>query len=661
MTRTPPHRRELKAALASLRAGRRATAARQVAEVLAGADVDDAVLLVAASIRFVAREHQGALEVLDRVIARRGVGLRRAVAERVGFAGLLGWDQEVRATLEAAMAIEPHEPRWCALATPMFVRAGATEQALRVARRALELEPASARMGIEVARLHAELGHEAEAIATIEAARVHVPAASVMHHLGMAHVLRDAGAFDQARIELEAAWRLEPTRVQTMLDLAEQALWSGDAPTALRWASAAEAVDAAAGGAARVRGVVAMLEGDAARAAPCFDRAVALDPDDAVALCWRAEAAYRMQQHALAHELLTRATMRAEGFLFVAWVLRLLVVLHEPARQILQPRRFEELREAVEEIVPEARAVLEQPSKAPLVRCLELALERMRGNRTPTATFVDEHGTLRRVRSRSGVRHAARHALQLIRVLTPAETLTALDEVVRRHPDSPLPICHRGELRSWLGDVAGARADLEATLRLDPLTRWAYIGLSGLDLLEDDPERALRTSAHGVRTMGHTEGPAVHVHRGEALRRLGRHDEARVDLERAIELSPTRISAWVDLALVHAATGRRDAFDDAWRHLEAAAPGLLSDASRELAVTLWGDPGETPSLDERARVLEHALSMMRGNRSTSCATYFTREQRLRFVQPFSATAKRPHDDDEPTLARAEALLRGRAR
>lgn len=624
--------------------------------MLAVPGIDDAALVVAASCRFVARDYGGALEVLDRVIARGGVGLRRAVMDRARFAGVLGWDQEVRATLEAAMAIEPYEPRWYALATRTFVRGGATEHALRVAREALRLEPGSARMGIEVARLHAELGHEAEAISTLEATRAHVPAGSQTHHLGMAYVLREAGAFTQARAELEAAWRLEPTRARTLIDLAEQALWSGDTATALRWASAAGAIDAAAAGVARVCGTVAMLEGDAVRAVPCFDRAIELDPDDGVALYWRAEAAYRMQQYELAHALLTRTTMRVEGYMFVAWVLRLLVVLHERAPQVLQPQRFEEVREAVEEIVPEARAAFEQPSEARLVRCLELALERMRGNRAPTATFVDERGTLRRVRARTGVRHAARHALQLIRVLPPADTLAALDEVVRRHPDAPLPICHRGELRSWLGDLAGARADLEAAIRLDRFTRWAYIGLSGLDLLEGDPERALRTSAHGVRTMGHTEGPAVHVHRGEALRRLGRHDEARVDLERAIELGPTRISAWVDLALVHAATGRREAFDEAWRHLEVAAPGLLSDASRELEVVLWGDPGEVPSLDERQRVLEHALAMMRGNRSTSCATYFTREGRLRHVQPFAAGAKRPHDDDERTLAMAEALM-----
>jgi tetratricopeptide (TPR) repeat protein len=279
----------------------------------------------------------------------------------------------------------------------------------------------------------------------------------------------------------------------------------------------------------------------------------------------------------------------------------------------------------------------------------------MRGNRSTTATVVRD-GRLARVGSRTAPRHASRRALQLVRVLPPPQVLAALDAVIARYPRSSLPRCHRGELKLWLGDVEGARADLSTAISIHPHTRWAYIGLSGCDLLAGDPERALATADRGVEVMGGTYGPAVYAYRGEALRRLGRPEQARADLIRCVELTPGRVAAWIDLALVHAELGDRAAFEAAWERLVRVAPGLLSDAARESEVVLWRDLGSAASTGERARVLEQALSMMRGNRSTTSATYFTREGRLRFVQPGSPGTG-PHGRDGADLARARARAR----
>jgi tetratricopeptide (TPR) repeat protein len=164
-------------------------------------------------------------------------------------------------------------------------------------------------------------------------------------------------------------------------------------------------------------------------------------------------------------------------------------------------------------------------------------------------------------------------------------------------------------------------------------------------------------SARGVEVMGGTTGPAVYVYRGEAHRRLGQLERARADLERAIELTPTRVGAWVNLALVHDARGDPEAFAEVWTHLERTASGLLSSAAAALGVTLFRDPGDEPTQAERRAVLEQALRLMRGNRSTSCATFFSPDGRLRFVQPFSAQQVAPHARDEEVLARVERALR----
>lgn len=645
-------------AIGLARARRWGQALAQVHRALAEGEGDALVLVASAAIRFVARDYQGALDCLDRAIELDAALFDHIVEDRVRYASSLGWDQEVREILELAMSEQPDEPRWFVHATRCFVRAGALDRALEAASHALELAPGSVGLRMEVATLLADLGRNAQAAHAAQVAAERAPDCGRRHMPSIARIFRRAGAFAEARQHFEQALQQQPGRPDIVLELAELALWHGDVDEALRRVDQASALDPAHPGLFRARGVVQMLAGAPDRAVPLLDAALEAEPSDASTLIWRAEAAHRLGDDAQAHRLLSRATMQADGYLFVAWIVRLLVVAREGGEDEIRPHHVEEFRDAVMEIVPDAHEAFASGRWAPLVEVLETALERMRGNRTTTATFVDASGVLRRVQARSGVRHASRHALQLVRALPPARVIEALDEIVRRHPKASLPICHRGELYLWLGDLERARADLEAALDIHPFTRWAYIGLTGIDILQGDPEAALRTSAHGVRTMGNTEGPAVYAYRGEAYRLLGRCEEARADLEKVVEITPTRIGAWFDLALVYAQTRDTAAFERVWDHLERAAMGLLSDASRELGIPLWVAPDARASCEDRKRVLEHALTMMRGNRSTSCPTYFTREGQLRFVQPYAAHADGPHAQDERTLDRAQALLGG---
>jgi tetratricopeptide (TPR) repeat protein len=648
-------RLELLRAIALARAGQfdRALAAVRRAS---DARVDGVALVAGAAVRFVARDYQGALDDLGRAVAIDGALVGHVVADRVRFASSLGWDQDVRSTLELAMRAQPDDPRWLALATQCLVRGGAYDKALEVASRALELAPASVGLRLEIATLLTELGRDQEAVRAIRVAMPHVPPHSQPHALAVASLLRNAGDFAGCRQAFEQASRRWPKEPCFLFELAELAAWRGDGDEALQLVERGHRLAPSHPAVPRLRGVVQMLAGEPRRAVPLLDAALQADPSDASTSIWRAEAAYRLGDDATAHELLSQATMKADGHLFVAWMLRLLVVAREGGSDELRPRHVEEFREAVLEIVPGADEAFASGRRGPVVEILEHALGRMRGNRTTTATFVDDGENLRRVRARGGVRFASRHALQLIRVLPPEQVVEALDAVVAHHPTASLPICHRGELHLWLGDLARAQADLEAALSLDPFTRWAYIGLTGIDLMRGDPEAALRTCAHGVHMMNDTEGPAVYVYRGEAYRRLGRFEEARTDLEKAVALTPTRIGAWVDLALLYAQLDEGAAFEGVWAHLERAAPGLLGDAGREVGVTPWIRDDAMASREERQRVLEHALVMMRGNRSTSCATYFTREGALRFVQPHAEPIPDVHGRDDRILDRAQSLL-----
>jgi len=213
----------------------------------------------------------------------------------------------------------------------------------------------------------------------------------------------------------------------------------------------------------------------------------------------------------------------------------------------------------------------------------------------------------------------------------------------------------------WVGDLEGARRDLERAIEIVLGTRWAYIGLTGIHILEGDYEQALEVSARGVKVMRGTEGPSVYIYRGEALRRLGRYREALKDLTRSVRIHPSRVSAWFNLGLLYAAIGELALFERVYARLEIQAPGLLSDAACEVGVVLWGDPGFVPPVEVRLAVIEHGLAMMRGNRSSTAMTYFTAQGRMRMVEHRDAgtpVGEGPHVRDRTMLVRAHNLVLG---
>jgi tetratricopeptide (TPR) repeat protein len=280
----------------------------------------------------------------------------------------------------------------------------------------------------------------------------------------------------------------------------------------------------------------------------------------------------------------------------------------------------------------------------------------MRGNRTLAPSYVDDRGALRPLRFRSGPRAASRRVLDRVDVASRSELLAELDALVAEHPTSAMPRCHRGELLSWLGDYEGARADLEGVIVQFPKTRWAYIGLATLDMVAGDHARALETLALGVCRMDDTTGVAVYGVRGEALRRLGRLDEAIDDLETARALRPNRLSAWINLALAYRARGRVDEARRAFEHARARAYPLFHDAARELGA--WVDDVREPW-----DMLERSLELMLANRNSVTVTWRSRGSAPRILtgSPTSAAevaALRAKENADVRAAIAIALRGG---
>jgi tetratricopeptide (TPR) repeat protein len=313
----------------------------------------------------------------------------------------------------------------------------------------------------------------------------------------------------------------------------------------------------------------------------------------------------------------------------------------------------QELSAELTALVPDAVELLSTTmTTSQLAGLLEHALAVMHGNRTPLGTWVRPDDTLARLPPTTAPRLLSREAFELIRVAAADESFRRLDALAERFPDSSMPVVHRGELHLWLGNYAEARADLEHAVAIRRQTRWAWYGLAWLDIVAGDPERGLATCAQGIEVMSNTEGPPAFACRGEAYRLLGRLDEAREQLQRSCELNPTRLSAWVDLAIVHGAAGDHEQQAAVFGRLVRAAPALVSHAARELgedvftSVVLAAPVGEDTSVARILpamihRVLEHVLVMMRGNRASSLVTYFTADGRMHHVPRFGGQHSSP--------------------
>ncbi len=644
--------------------GKLTRARKDVDEAIEYGGKNPVVGLVAGMILFTTRDYQRAIDQLDQVArSSSGGAAHRARQQIINMSAGLGWEHDVRATIEAAIAADSSDatdPTWHAQAVRLFARGRHWQKALDHAIRALELAPTSARMWMEAAGLHARLDHRAQAIDAVERALELAPDDEQVYPREAARVAVDAGDYALAVRGLERALALEPS-ADLHVQLAEIASWRDDDEAAEAATARAFELDPEFGPALRMRGALAVRRHDYEAAIGLLTQAIEREFDDYQAHVWLSEAYLRLGRFAEAHAQLHHGTMNAGGFLFVAWLLRFLIVAGEQpmSDEVLTRNRTEEFGTVLCELCPElGPRALASMRNDELTEAVEAALAALRGNRSIYATHLVD-GKLTRLHARTGCRHESRWALQLLRVADGDECLGDFEDIVARYPGSSLPLCHRGELHLWLGNFDEARADLEAAIATVEGTRWAYMGLSALDLIRGDYEACLDLNAHGVKVMQGTEGPAIYVYRGEAKRKLGRFAEAIAELEQAVEWHPARASATINLALCYAHTGERAGFDQLWHRLaDEQASGLLSDAAHELGLTIYGDDDWEPDDEVKIATLERSLAMMGGNRSSGLLTYWTGDRKLRFVQVWSPTssAKGPHARDHAHLEQAKRIL-----
>lgn len=640
--------RALLRACDALRRGHFAAAAAEIDWVL-GRSRDPDLRLPAARLAACLGHYDRALRELLNVADDHPHRARAALEAALGLTLRVGWDQDTRRVLERTFGSPEASAGFHRAAVRLYGRR-APEHAIDHARRSLALNGAQPAVRLELAALAAEVGDLETA--RVEARRALARIGTRPYVLEAAHIFFDLADVEASRGLLTALLETDPSDTEAQLFLARVELAAGDRDEARRLARRILDEDPDDPGALGVLGALALLGDRVSEAMALLNRSLELDPSSGEVFAWRAEAQLALGNRETCRDDAHLASMLG-GHPVPARLLHLLASTGpgDPAPRVYE-MRLENVRGAILELCPDAAADLDSELHERVVPVLWRAFRRLGSNRTASPTWIDDAGRVRRLSARGGVRSACRAALERIRCQPPELVYPRLDELVARYRESSLPLCHRGELAMWLGDVERARADFEAAIRLRSETRFAYIGLAGCALLEEDPERALAECDRGIEVMHGTHGPAVFAYRGEALHRLGRLDEAARDLERACRESPTRIGSRIALAIVRAEQDA-DSLAKTYEEIASIAPALVSDAADGIVPV---SHRATAPPTQQLAVLGRALGMLRGNRSSSCYTYFSHRGELRSIPGHGAGQRDPHARDAAELERIETAL-----
>ncbi len=438
-----------------------------------------------------------------------------------------------------------------------------------------------------------------------------------------------AGEFDRASAQLEQG---SQASIDARLLLASVNVWRLDLDRAE--ALVRGGGQSAGAVALRILGACAHFRGVHTAAVALLDRAVALDRRDHEAHVLRAEARLRLGDSAGAFDDAVLGGEQVDGGseYVPALILRYL------AKQRTTGSARISLASYGEEGAVAAIASLADVDAQALVTgsidvadALERALTALGGNRSQNITRIVPGRigarSLSTVRTNPSSRTLSRLAQRCLLATSQDASLGAFDAILARYPAAPISYCYRGEVLLWLGEYGRALEDFQRALEISDTTFWAMIGIASVALFRGDAPGALAECARSFERTGRT-GPTLFAIRGEAHFRVGDLESARADLERACRERPTRVGAFVTLALVQIARGNGVEAEKTLAILRSRARCLFHDAARESGVDPPTLTAESPALE---LVLERALHLLRGNRSSSLVTYFTETGEMRFV------------------------------
>jgi predicted Zn-dependent protease len=330
-----------------------------------------------------------------------------------------------------------------------------------------------------IARLEAQVKTGKDASATLRGLRnlVLPPEREIEIRLRMAEILNHAGLNGEAATDLESATQLAPHRADLLFDLALARFRIGQWDAALNSAERAKALEDS-GSLESLMGDIQEHRGEALAAVHSYQAAVALEP---------LEERHRL---ALGLELLRHQTFDAA-----------LVVLEQAEAMFPRSVRVKILLSLTyyfaDRSIDSIRALLEatrlEPKNAKVNRYLgEISLLDTAIPDTTAVAQVCKYAD-QEPKDRSADAFCGSTLLRLAQEGGDAsrkpEIFRRLQHAVRIAPDDAVARCHFGKALEWTNDWQGARAQMEACVRLQPDSpEWHYhlsrvyrrLGLTGL-------------------------------------------------------------------------------------------------------------------------------------------------------------------------------------
>jgi tetratricopeptide (TPR) repeat protein len=137
-----------------------------------------------------------------------------------------------------------------------------------------------------------------------------------------------------------------------------------------------------------------------------------------------------------------------------------------------------------------------------------------------------------------------------------AEALAEAERAIQADPRSTAVWTLHGNALRASGHLTAALGSYHRALSLEPHLPAAQLAIADVYLKMDKPQRSLATlNALEDRYGPGQIPPEVHFHRGLALKRLGRFDDAVIALAGAIEAGATLADTYYELADAHAQAG----------------------------------------------------------------------------------------------------------
>ncbi|HEV3154991.1 MAG TPA: tetratricopeptide repeat protein [Candidatus Baltobacteraceae bacterium] len=186
--------------------------------------------------------------------------------------------------------------------------------------------------------------------------------------------------------------------------------------------------------------------------------------------------------------------------------------------------------------------------------------------------------------------------------------ISVLDELNRANPRDAHVLVLRGDAKDYLGDEAGAIADYDAALAIDPDYEYAYATKCYSEVEIEKIDRAIADCSHAI-SLNPKDGFA---YRGRANAEYLKDDYAAAfaDADRAVALNDTDAYAFLTRCRANSSLGRlQEAKDDCTRSISIAPTdsayftrgqvlvkvGDYAGAASDLSETLKLNPGYSPA------------------------------------------------------------------